>query len=442
MDIRVPVTPPPADGASRGRWPAWRAAGIVRRPVVVAVLAACAVFALAMAVFSTTALHRLWGLIAAATYGGAAVIAVAWKARGADLALVVGVGGALLAPLGWLAAAGQGQPEVSVIVRSAQLLVRHGTPYQGPAALAATGNPNAFDPYLPVMTLFGLPRALFGKGPLPDPRLWFTVAFIAVFWWALKTARARDHIRWTVLLAATPLVALPLAVGGTDLPVLGLLCLGLAFLWDRPRPVAAGLALGVAAAMKATAWPALAVAVALIVARDSAASGSAAAGWRTARTFLVTAACAFAVLVGPVAVLWPRALVENTISFPLGLTRDKSHAASPLPGHLLADTGTAGHWAAVVLLITAGVAVAVWLVASPPRTLRSATWRLVVGLTLMFALAPATRFGYFIYPAGLCAWLWLSAAEPPVLPVGGQRGGPPLPAAVGAADYSPSAADY
>ena len=35
----------------------------------------------------------------------------------------------------------------------------------------------------------------------------------------------------------------------------------------------------------------------------------------------------------------------------------------------------------------------------------SATWRLIIGLTLMFTLAPATRFGYYIYPAGLLAWL-------------------------------------
>ena len=408
---------------------------MVRRPVIVAVLAVCAVFAGAMVIFSTTATHRLWGLVAVGAYGTAAVIALAWKARGTDVALVIGVGGALLAPLGWLAFAGEGQPEVSVIVRSARLLVHHGTPYQGTAALAATHDPNSFDPYLPVMTLFGVPRALAGSATLADPRLWFTAVFVAVFFWALVASRARDAVRWTALLAATPLVALPLAVGGTDLPVLGLLCLGFAFLWDQPRTVAAGLALGVAASMKATAWPALAVAVALIAARSTSAGGSPRAALRPSGSFLLTAACVFAVLVGPVAVLWPRALVENTISFPLGLTRDKSRAASPLPGHLLANTGAAGHWVAVGLLIAAGVSIAVWLIVSPPRTVRSATWRLIIGLTLMFGLAPATRFGYFIYPAGLLAWLWLSAPEPSARQVDAAPGGGPLPAAaVGAPD--------
>jgi hypothetical protein len=35
--------------------------------------------------------------------------------------------------------------------------------------------------------------------------------------------------------------------------------------------------------------------------------------------------------------------------------------------------------------------------------------RLIVAMTLMFLLAPATRFGYFIYPGGILAWLIVSA---------------------------------
>src|SRR2546430_4953459 len=62
-------------------------------------------------------------------------------------------------------------------------------------------------------------------------------------------------VRWTALVTASPLIAFSLAVGGTDVPVLACLCLGFALLWRRPRPVLAGLALGAAAAMKATARP-------------------------------------------------------------------------------------------------------------------------------------------------------------------------------------------
>ena len=54
------------------------------------------------------------------------------------------------------------QPEVRVINKSAAMLVHQGTPYAGPAALATAHSPNVFDPYLPAMTLFGIPRALLG----------------------------------------------------------------------------------------------------------------------------------------------------------------------------------------------------------------------------------------------------------------------------------------
>jgi hypothetical protein len=81
---------------------------------------------------------------------------------------------------------------------------------------------------------------------------------------------------------------------------------------------------------------------------------------------------------------------------------------SPLPGHLLAETGHVGHLVAVSLLALAGLAVIVSLVVRPPLTVPAATWRLIIALTAMFMLAPATRFGYFVYPVGLFAWLEVS----------------------------------
>jgi hypothetical protein len=249
------------------------------------------------------------------------------------------------------------------------------------------------------MAIFGIPRALFGPGLLTDPRVWFTVGFVAVFAAALAVAGARDVLRWTALVTATPVIAFSLTVGGTDVPVLALLCLGLALLWRRPQPLVAGLVLGVAAATKATAWPALIVAATMLLVRD---------GYRTAVRFLAAAVVAAAVIVGPVAALWPHALVENTILFPLGLAKVKSQADSPLPGHLLSDTGATGHTIAVALLCLAGLGVLISLVVRPPRNVPSATWRLIIGLVLMFVLAPATRFGYFMYPLGLWAWLVVS----------------------------------
>jgi hypothetical protein len=59
----------------------------------------------------------------------------------------------------------------------------------------------------------------------------------------------------------------------------------------------------------------------------------------------------------------------------------------------------------VALLALAGLAVVASLAFRPPRSVPAATWRLIIALTAMFVLAPATRFGYFVYPVGLFAWL-------------------------------------
>jgi Glycosyltransferase family 87 len=389
----------PTGNTGPSRWARWLPPAGISRRWCAAAFAVCAVFATGVALFSSNGLHRRWGVIAACAYLVAAVAVLAWRSRGIDLGLLVSVGGALVTPLFWNAATGRRQPEVSVIQRSAGQLVHHHSPYQSAATLAAVHNPNAYNPYLPVMSLFGVPRALFGPGMMTDPRVWFGLAFLIVFALALAAAGARHVVRWTLFVAATPVIAFELAVGGTDVPILALMCLGLALLWKRPRHVLAGLAIGIAAAAKATAWPAIVVIAVLIVVRD---------GRRPMLCFLGAAVAAAAALIGPVAILWPSALVDNTIMFPLGLASIKSAAASPLPGHVIAQTGHAGHVLAVALLVLAGVAIAASLAIRPPRDVPAAAWRLIIGLTLMFLLAPATRFGYFIYPAALLAWLQIS----------------------------------
>jgi hypothetical protein len=393
----------------------WPSPARVPRSWLTGLFAACAAYALVMALVTSNPLHRTWGIFAACSYLLAAMVVLAFKARGVDPALLISLAGALVLPLGLMAAARLQQPEVRVINKSASLLVHHGTPYLGPAALAAAHSPNIFDPYLPLMTLFGIPRALLGFSVLTDPRIWFGAGFVVIFAAALAVVGARDVARWTVLVTASPVIAFSLTVGGTDVPVLAFLCLGLALLWREPHQVLAGLALGVACAMKATAWPALLVAVVLVLVRD---------GRRAAWILSGTAVAVFAAIVGPVAVLGPRALVQNTISFPLGLASIKSEAVSPLPGRLLVETGETGHLIAVALLALACLGIVASLAIRPPRTVPAATWRIVIGLSLMFVLAPATRFGYFLYPAGLLAWLgisWLAFGEPPRPPGSGAR---------------------
>jgi len=416
------------DGGARADWSSvatvpwtWLCGALV----VSAVFAACNMF-------SADSLHRVWGLCGACAYLLAALAVVAWRSRGTtgvDVALALIIGGAILIPLLWMVLTGHGEPEVGVVTNSAQSLIKQGTPYRSPKVLAATTNPNEYNPYLPLMAVFGVPQALFGHGLLTDPRVWFGLVFLVVFAFALRIAGARDCVRWSLLLTASPIIALELVCGGTDVPMVAFMCLGFALLW-RPVPghwpLAAGIALGIASSMKATAWPALAVAFTLLYVRD---------GKRIAWRFLAISLAVVAIIVGPFAILKPGSLVKNTILFPLGLASVRSQAASPLLGHVLAQTGVIGHTAVVILLVGSGVAVAASLVIRPPRDVPSATIRLVIGLSAMFILAPSTRFGYFIYPASMIVWLLVAKEGRRVAELaesaGPDPGSPAEPVAVG-----------
>jgi hypothetical protein len=369
----------------------------MRRRWLAGIFAVFAAWAVAVALVSNDNVHQTWGQMAAVGYGLAlAVVLLLRHSRTADIALGLAFLGGLIVPLAWLAAHGLRQPEVDVVARSAWYLIHHGTPYANPKMLAGATDPDSYNPYLPVMALFGLPRAFFNLGLLTDPRIWFGVVFIGVFWVALRQGGARDPGRWTLLVAGSPVIAFELAVGGTDVPMVAFLCLGFAYLWVR-KPVLAGLALGIGASMKATAWPALLVAAALLAATE---------GRRAVRNFALTALGVLVVCVGPFVFVHPKALVVNTIKFPLGLASVQSAARSPLPGYLIASTwGHTGHTAVVVLLGLAGLAVALSLVFRPPRSVPRAVALLAGAMTLMFVLAPSTRVGYFIYPAGLAIWV-------------------------------------
>jgi hypothetical protein len=382
----------------------WSSLVTQHRAWIAAAFAVCGLFGLGVTLVSTDHLHRMWGLMAACGYGLAAVSVLAWRSRGADLALVLSLCGALLVPLSWMVVTGQGQPEVAVIIRSAELLVHHGSPYEAPSVLKHTHNPNAYNPYLPAMTFFALLWTVAPHNPLADPRVWFGIAFAACFALALRVARARDVARWTVFVTATPIIAFELAVGGTDVPIIALICLGFALMWRYPHPVLAGLAFGGAASMKATAWPAIVVALSLALARD---------GKRAAAIMTAVSLGVVAVLVGPFAAIQPGSLVKNTILFPLGLASVTSAAVSPLPGHLIAETGHIGRLCVIAALVSTAVVIGASLIFRPPRHVPAAATRLIVALTLMFVLAPATRFGYFIYPAGILAWLLLCLLTQP-----------------------------
>ena len=229
---------------------------------------------------------------------------------------------------------------------------------------------------------------------LGDTRIWVTITTIALVAAAFTVAsphRLRDCPRCrarvagvTALAVASPLIAFPLTVGVTDPPVIALTCLSLAWA-DRGKLVRAGLALAAACAMKSTAWAAVPVSAIMAWGRYAP---------RAAARFSTTAIGAtgiLALLAAPDALATPvdvKAVKQNLIDFPLGLTKHKTPAASPLPGHLIADLGTVGHWTAVALMVLAGVAFAAWILLRPPRDARDAAWRLAVGYAVLFILDP------------------------------------------------------
>jgi phosphatidylinositol alpha-1,6-mannosyltransferase len=376
------------------------------------------------AAFLSGGRDRVWAIWAACGYAVALVMLWCWRSRRGRMAAAgVSVALAVLAPLLWLSVAYPLEDGMVVIDRSAALLLHHGSPYL--AADQVTGW-LSYNPYLPVMTLFGLPSAAGLGGLAGNSGVWIaigTVIPLAAAFWIVMKPLAYDALLATAVAVASPVVGLNLAVITTDPPVLALILLALALAARpaaSPRPgrtswareitgiTGSGVALGVACDLKSTAWLAVPVLAAMVAARDGAR-----AAWRFVAAVAVTTLVLIAVL-APAALTSLRgadALVQNSVLFPLGLTRYKTPAESLLPGHLLTALGPAGHVASVGLLLAAGLGIAIWMVVRPPRDVPAAAWRLAIGLTLMFLLGPQVRFGYFIYPLGLVGWLALTGAS-------------------------------
>ncbi|MYW02541.1 hypothetical protein GT354_30580, partial [Streptomyces sp. SID3343] len=216
-----------------------------------------------LALVSTLPGHRAWGLCALVGYLLAAGAAALMPRRGARTAAVVlAFVGAAAVPLFAFAALGVGQSEVGVIERSARLFVDTGSPY-----LADPTRVGDYNPYLPGMALFGLPRVLLGDDGrcamvLGDARVWCAAVFVgclAAGRTLLRPTSTSGRAPYGLLgtaLVASPVVALSWSVSGVDLPLTGLTCLALAAA-ARGRSRTAGAALAVACALKWVIWPAL-----------------------------------------------------------------------------------------------------------------------------------------------------------------------------------------
>jgi hypothetical protein len=402
-----------------------------------AAYAAFTAYAAVAAVFSVGR-DQVWAIWAACGYAVALFMMWRWPSRRVRMAAVlVSVALAVLAPLLWLSVAYPLEDGMNVIDRSAGLLLHHGTPYLSAAQVTSW---LSYNPYLPVMTLFGLPYAAGLGGLAGNSGVWIAVGTViplaAAFWIAVPHRGCpgcrRDAALATAVAVASPVIGLNLAVITTDPPVLALILLALALAGRTATTsggagagvagtgaTGAGIVIGVACDLKSTAWLAVPVLAAMFAARDGAR-----AAWRFAAAAVITTAVLVAVLAPAALTSWrgADALVQNSVLFPLGLTHDKTPAESLLPGHLLTALGPAGHVVSVGLLLAAGLGIAISLVVRPPRDVPAAAWRLAIGLALMFLLGPDVRFGYFIYPLGLIGWLALTQVS--------RRDAPPAPAPV------------
>ena len=422
---------------ARHRWPRgpWRHR---LSPVQfdVALYAASALFALGASFRSTIALYREWGQMSVGPYllatGLAAILAIRGHRRSvvtlrwwlAGLVLV----GTVLVPLAvevsWRVSASDSslhvQPEVVVIERAAAAVAHGHDPYQ---AMVINGHlvggshelPSyeSFFPYLPAMAVFGLPATTSLDHRLTDARIYVllaTLLAVALALW-LATASSERKLRAFQVAVVLPWAALTLSTGGDDLPIIGLLLLSIV-LAQRRRPGWAGIVLGVASAVKFTAWPL--AALALFAAVD-------ASGRRRPLRMLAGIVGAAAPLTLWAAAVGPKRFVANVVLFPLGLSGVESPAGSALPGHIVVTAVPSLHRIFPVVAAIIGIGVLVlYLRRRPPHgavaVARVTGWVLFIAILL----APATRIGYLMYPLNLLVWSWMLTDDTAVEERGGQ----------------------
>lgn len=410
--------------------------------------AGSALFAVVTAQVSAVTLYQQWGRLAAGPYAlGAVASAVAarrarrrqeaaaevvvapgaathperhWTTPRMSIFMLVLVGATLL-PLSlevlWRSDGGgyqNVQPEVAVVEAAGGRVLHGQDPYQvvdgsHTRVSVPPGQPayDAYNPYLPLMSVFGLARDTKAPPRLTDARVAFSILTIFVVIIALALCRGPTGPRVLTLQAMTvlPTAALPLATGGDDLPVAALLLLGLV-LMQRRIPLGAGVAIGIAASMKITAWP-LAL-IAALGARDR-------NGRTGRRPSLMLVAGTLGVMVPailPSAAANLPAFVDNVVRFPLGLAGISSPAASPLIGHVVVSAFPGAHRLFTAAVAVVGSAILLFiLIRRTPRSPAALARLLAWTMTIAILLAPATRVGYFLYPVDLFVWAWLLRSE-------------------------------
>ena len=372
------------------------------------------VFALGLGMTSRQGAQWQWGYLAFLPYAACAVLAFGLRRVKLRRTSMVRIGllglvmlGSVAIPLGLEARWRVAQPEVGVIQRAGDNLSKDRNLYptydkHGKLVDPIAGLPayQSFFPYFPLMGVFGLPSAEThqSKG-LTDPRIAMSLLTLLASCLALGLLRTSvsKKIRVAQFLLALPTGALFLSTGGDDMPILALTLLGVTALQRRQNNFA-GISLGLAAAMKLTAWP-MAFG-ALLVARDSKSRSD----WKRIAAWVVAIVV---VTVAPFAIRAPWAFMSNVFAFPLGLTSVTSPAASALPGHILTTLwAPAGHILAPVTFLIGGYFMAKYLRRHWPLTLSQVLAILSLVFLTMMCVASATRIGYLIYPLNFAIWSW------------------------------------
>jgi hypothetical protein len=404
---------------------------------------ASALFALATIYTSTNGLYEVWGRMALAPFAFGAVASAglalflrrarhrqpeqrlteiqhhrAWVAR-IGIALCV-FAGALAIPMGleimWRfdgVAGSHQQPEVGVVEVGGQDLVRGTDPYRKiikldhQVAYHAPGEPDTpgFLPYLPLMAVLGIPSDIWPTNGLSDARIFFCLTTLAVAALALYLCKAdgRRKMRALQFLIILPLASLPLATGGDDIPVVAFLLLAMV-LAQRRSPFASGIVLGIASAMKFTAWP---VALLMLFAARNR------KGERRPLLMLVGILVVAVPVIFPFALRGPIALIDDVVLFPLGLSAIPSTAASALPGHVLVhDFPSLSRVLPLSVGLILAVVLARYLYKHTPSTVSQVCNISGVVMCALILLAPNPRVGYLLYPINFFVWAYLLKAQP------------------------------
>jgi Glycosyltransferase family 87 len=383
-----------------------------------ALYGASALVALATALYDSIPLLADWGRRAIVPYAlgalVAALLATSWLrvsdwGRSMGRATILGAvfTGAVLVPLALNIAARQrgpephAQSETLLTEEAAAALVRGENPYAVSYENGPLGRWPSEDwlhlPYLPGIVVFGLPHALSGQAPVADARVSFLTVAAAVALVGLRLSKApRDRLLTAVMvLMVLPPGARYIVGGGDDITVLALMLLALV-LATRTQPLAAGVILGLAAAIKQTAWPLLPFLI--VAARDR-------SGMRATGRALAGAGAVLVPGILPFLAWDPAAFVEDTVLYPLGLTEERTLAGSPTIGDLLGRAFPSARGPLLVVLSASVLIVGAYLLIRRTRaTAAAAADRTAIVFTLAVLLATAGRFGYLIYPLNLVLW--------------------------------------